>query len=80
MLDTIRKALVTEAGVRRRLSVEEAATYTGLAVSTLNKYRVTGKPSIPFIKVGRRVTYDSADLDAFLAAHRRTSTSQSTTA
>ena len=63
-------------GIRRRMNVVEAAAYTGLAVSTLNKYRVSGNPSIPFIKVGRRVTYDSADLDAFLAAHRRTSTSE----
>jgi excisionase family DNA binding protein len=76
MFDTINKTIATDAGVRRRLSVEEAAAYTGLAASTLNKYRVAGKPAIPFIKVGRRVTYDSADLDAFLAAHKRHSTSE----
>jgi excisionase family DNA binding protein len=76
MLDVTQKAVAIGAGVRQRLSVEEAAAYTGLAVSTLNKYRVTGTPSIPFIKVGRRVTYDSADLDAFLTAHKRRSTSE----
>ena len=58
----------------RRLSVAEAANYLGLAVSTLNKRRVTGDTPA-FVKLGRRVLYDSKDLDEWLAAHRRRSTS-----
>lgn len=56
------------------LRTHEAATYTGLAKSTLEKLRVRGG-GCPYIRVGRVVIYDPADLDAWLAAHRRTSTS-----
>ena len=49
------------------------AIYTGLASSTLNKLRhFGGGPA--FLKLGRRVLYDVADLDTWLAAHRRHST------
>ncbi len=58
----------------RPLTVEEAATYTGLSPSTLNKLRVFGDGPV-FLKLGRRVVYDTADLDAWLASKRRTSTS-----
>jgi predicted DNA-binding transcriptional regulator AlpA len=58
----------------RRLPVEAAASYTGLSVSTLNKLRVFGGGPV-FLKLGRRVAYDVADLDAWLANKRRTSTS-----
>lgn len=57
-----------------RLNVDGAATYTGLSVSTLNKLRVFGGGPL-FLKLGRRVIYDVADLDAWLAARRRRSTS-----
>jgi hypothetical protein len=62
---------------RRPMNVAEAAEYTGLAVATLNKYRVTGMGP-PFLRPGgaRRVLYDVADLDAWLAASRRRSTSE----
>jgi predicted DNA-binding transcriptional regulator AlpA len=59
----------------RRLSVAEAAAYLGLSVSKLNKLRVYGGgPS--FFKLGRRVAYDTGDLDHWLAGHRRRSTSE----
>lgn len=57
-----------------RLNVEAAASYTGLSVSTLNKLRVFGGGPI-FYKLGRRVAYDTADLEAWLAERRRRSTS-----
>ena len=44
----------------------EAATYTGLAKSTLEKLRVTGG-GCPYMRVGRVVVYDPDDLDAWLA-------------
>jgi predicted DNA-binding transcriptional regulator AlpA len=60
----------------RRLNVAQAADYTGLAKSTLNKYRGTGVGP-KFIRPGgaRRVVYDSFDLDAWLDQHKRCSTS-----
>jgi len=60
--------------VLQRLPVEEAARHTGLSVSTLNKLRVFGGGPV-FLKLGRRVAYDVADLDAWLASRRRRSTS-----
>ena len=57
----------------------EAAQYLGISVSTLNKTRLTGDGP-PFIKVTpRAVAYRKADLDAFLEAHVRRSTSDSST-
>lgn len=57
-----------------RFSVERAAAHIGLSVSTLNKLRVFGGGPV-FLKLGRRVAYDLADLDAWLATKRRRSTS-----
>ena len=57
-----------------RLNVEAAAAYTGISASTLNKLRVFGGGPV-FLKLGRRVAYDVADLDAWLTARRRRSTS-----
>ena len=53
----------------------EAAHYLALAPSTLTKFRLTGNgPS--FVKVGpRAVAYRKADLDAWLEARIRRSTS-----
>jgi predicted DNA-binding transcriptional regulator AlpA len=57
-----------------RLKVEDAAAYLGLSASTLNKLRVFGGGPV-FLKLGRRVAYDVTDLDAWLNAKRRRSTS-----
>jgi predicted DNA-binding transcriptional regulator AlpA len=57
-----------------RLAVHAAADYVGLSASTLNKLRVFGGGPV-FLKLGRRVAYDVGDLDAWLAARRRRSTS-----
>ncbi len=59
---------------RAKLRTREAAAYTGLAKSTLEKLRVTGGGA-PYIRIGRVVLYDPDDLDAWLAAHRRKTTS-----
>jgi predicted DNA-binding transcriptional regulator AlpA len=59
----------------QRISVGAAAGYTGLAESTLNKLRMTGGGP-RFLKISaRRVAYDTADLDEWLASKRRRSTS-----
>ena len=59
------------------LRTREAAAYIGMAKSTLEKLRVYGG-GCPYIRVGRVVVYDPADLDDWLASHRRTSTSDET--
>lgn len=59
---------------RPKLRTAGAAAYTGLAESTLEKLRVHGGGPI-YIRVGRVVVYDPDDLDAWLAAHKRRSTS-----
>jgi predicted DNA-binding transcriptional regulator AlpA len=60
--------------LRRKLNTHAAAAYSGLARSTLEKLRVFGGgPN--YIKIGRRVVYDLADLEQWLANHRRKSTS-----
>jgi predicted DNA-binding transcriptional regulator AlpA len=57
------------------LTVEEAAKFLGLSVSTLNKRRVTGE--LPkFIKLtARRVGYEPSSLQEYIASCRRSSTS-----
>ena len=61
--------------VNDRINTAEAAAYTGLTSSTLTKLRVYGGGP-RFIKIKKRVLYDRIDLDAWLAAHKRSSTSE----
>jgi len=58
-----------------RLSVRDAADYCDVSVSFLNRSRLTGDGP-EFLKLGAKVMYESADLDAWLASRRRRSTSQ----
>jgi hypothetical protein len=60
--------------LRRKLNTHAAATYSGLARSTLEKLRVFGGGP-DYIKIGRRVLYDMTDLEQWLGSHRRRSTS-----
>lgn len=54
----------------RLLSERETATYLGpVSVRTLQDWRVRGTGPA-YTKLGRRVAYDVADLDAFKAAGR----------
>jgi hypothetical protein len=63
---------------QRKLDTRAAATYSGLARSTLEKLRVFGGgPS--YIKIGRRVLYDVTDVERWLVDHRRRSTSDTST-
>lgn len=58
---------------KSRLTIKEAAEYIGIAKSTLDKMRVAGGGP-RFIKIGKRVLYDKADLDAWIEAQKRRST------
>jgi hypothetical protein len=56
------------------LSQREAALRLGLSPRTLERNRTSGDGPA-FVKAGRRVLYRPADLDAWIAARVRTSTS-----
>jgi excisionase family DNA binding protein len=57
-----------------RLTVTEAADYLRLSKATLDQWRTAGKGP-RFIKAGKRVLYDSRDLDRWLDGNKRSSTS-----
>ena len=59
---------------RPMLRTPAAAAYCGSSTSTFEKLRLTGGGP-GYLKLGRRVAYDPADLDAWLATKRRFSTS-----
>jgi hypothetical protein len=64
-------------GVDRLLDTREAARQLGLSPSYLAKRRLMGGPDSPvFIKLGKSVRYSQKDLDAYLDARRRRSTSE----
>ncbi|WP_245495026.1 helix-turn-helix transcriptional regulator [Rhizobium ruizarguesonis] len=56
------------------LRTDDVARLTGLSSSTLAKLRLTGGGP-HYIKLGRTVVYDPADVEAWLSIHRRSSTS-----
>lgn len=60
---------------RVRLRTQAAANYCSLSKSTLEKYRLTGNGPV-YIALGRAVAYDTADLDEWMASHKRRSTSE----
>jgi len=51
-----------------RLNSHEAAAFLLLKPQTLENWRCQRRNQIPFIKVGSRVQYRRADLEAFLAS------------
>ena len=62
------------ATIRRMLRTPEAASYCGSSSSTFEKLRLYGGGPA-YVKLGRRVVYSPDDLDAWLVANRRISTS-----
>jgi len=62
--------------VTTKLRAPQAASYVGLSPSTLAKMRLRGDGPI-YSKAGPRVViYDKADLDMWLEAQKRRSTSE----
>jgi hypothetical protein len=57
------------------LNVIQAATYTSISKSSLDKLRVYGGGPL-YIKVGARVVYDRIDLDTWLIGKKVANTSQ----
>ena len=66
-LDSLKRA--QEDFSSRRLNVPEAALYLGLSRSTLDRWRAA-RIVLPFHQIGRKVTYDTRDLDAHLESIR----------
>lgn len=58
-----------------KLNESAAAEHLGIKRKTLANWRSLGGGP-PYLKLGSRVVYDTADLDAWAAARRRNSTSQ----
>lgn len=56
-------------------NTKQAADHYGLSASWLTKLRVFGNGP-EHLKVGRRVLYERETFEAWLAAHRRQSTSE----
>ena len=57
------------------LNEAQAATYTGMSRSFLRKARMNGNrhrqtPAPPYCRIGRKILYLRADLDAWLRNHR----------
>ncbi|WP_245443469.1 helix-turn-helix transcriptional regulator [Rhizobium phaseoli] len=57
------------------LRTDDAAKIIGLSPSTLAKLRLTGGGP-RYIKLGRSVVYDPADVEAWLITNRRLTTSE----
>jgi len=78
-MDSLAKAsLIASSGVAadpdQKFSRPEAAHYLGISVRTLEGWAVRGGGP-RMLKLGSRVVYRRRDLDAWLAAHERISTS-----
>lgn len=56
---------------RELLDEAEAARFLTVSPGTLSVWRSTGRYSIPFVKVGRRVRYRRTDLEAWLDQRTR---------
>ncbi len=73
MRDTSPKDL---SGAAALLDTEQAARFLGLAVRTLQNWRVIGTSELHYLKIGRKVKYDPRDLEAWVNARRFRSTSE----
>jgi len=51
--------------ISRLLSVQDVSGLTGLSTETLAQWR-SQKRGIPYLKIGRAVRYDPADVQAYL--------------
>ena len=74
MSDTSPQVTAPSPSLARRELLDEkaAAEFLDIAPGTLSVWRSTGRYCIPFVKVGRRVRYRRADLEAWLASRTRT--------
>ncbi len=57
------------------LNEHEAAELLGVKVSTLRAWRIKGS-KLPFLRLGRAIRYDPADIEAFKLASKAYSTTE----
>jgi len=57
------------------LTPKEAAARLRVSESTLAKWRMTALRALAFVKVGHKVLYDEREVERFIAARMRKSTS-----
>jgi hypothetical protein len=62
---------------RAKLSVCDAAAYLNMSKSWLDKRRLDGNGP-RYLKIGRRICYDLADLELFAGSQKRQHTSEPT--
>jgi predicted DNA-binding transcriptional regulator AlpA len=74
--DAARRAVAESNAPSRKLGVKEAAQHLNLAVSTLNKMRMSGAGPRYIALTRRRVAYDLLDLEAWVAERKRNHTSE----
>lgn len=58
------------------LNTEEAARVLGVSAYTLRDWRCSGREKIPYRKIGTKVLYSKAGLEAWLASRGASSTSE----
>lgn len=63
----------------RHMTTDEVAAETGIPVETLRYWRYVGRGPESF-KLGKRVMYDRADVEAFIADAKAASRNRSATA
>lgn len=51
---------------QRLMTNQEAATYLGTTVDSLNSMRCSGRILIPFVRLGSRIRFRKKDLDAWI--------------
>ena len=47
-------------------SAEDLAELLGVAPSTLARWRRTGDPDLPYVRLGNRIRYRASDIEKFL--------------
>ncbi len=56
------------------LDDQAAAAFLNVSPGTLSVWRSTGRYALPFLKIGRKVRYRRADLQAWMARHTHSQT------
>lgn len=69
MNEKVDNATPGQAGLRDLLTSDQVAAITGLSKETLAQWR-SQRRGIPYLKVGRAVRYDPADVQQYLAGCR----------
>lgn len=59
------------------LTPRETASRLRISELTLAKWRMTALRALPFVKIGHKVVYDEKEVEKFIAAQMRNSTSNS---